>query len=103
MPTTPQSVTLVIAIVDRPRRPGRNDQHVQGLFYTPAEDGGRLDRRDIQEARGFQGHRLQVPRDGGPLAEAARPARQGQRARPVPAAVFDTVFITRMSEAIFHR
>lgn len=29
MPTTPQSVTLVIAIVDRPRRPGRNDQHVQ--------------------------------------------------------------------------
>lgn len=27
--------------------------------------------------------RLQVPRDGGSLAEAARAARQGQRARPV--------------------
>lgn len=69
MPTAPQSVALVIAIVDRPRRPGRNDQHVQGLFYTPAENGGRLDRRDIQEARGFQGHRLQVSRDGGSLAK----------------------------------
>ena len=47
--------------------------------------------------------RLQVPRDGGSLADAARAARQGQRARPVPAAVFDTVFIARMSEIIFRR
>ena len=33
--------------------------------------------------------RLQVPRDGGSLAEAVRAARQGQRARPVLAAVFE--------------
>ena len=47
--------------------------------------------------------RLQVLRDGGSLAEAARAVRQGQRARPIPAAVFDTVFIARMSETIFHQ
>lgn len=105
MPITPQSVTLVIVIVDRPRRPGRNDQHVQGLFYTPAENGGRLDRREIsRKLEVFRDTvRLQVLRDGGSLAEAARAARQGQRARPILAAVFDTVFIARMSETIFHR